>query len=161
APANRRYFLTLDNWWFIFGVAFTVAIGAITFYEGDSLWIGLGLFCTVIVFLHTLRVSPTVPWIPGLISIVAFVQWVIAPWANYPVPPDAAVFAMTLQPPEYFAYAVPVTMMFALGMYLPMWRLGTTTKVQRAAIEPRDFRVTCDIMIVIGMISFFFILRVG
>jgi hypothetical protein len=159
--APRRYFLTVDNWWFVLGTAFTISIGSITFYERDSLWIGLGLFCAIVVFLHTLRVSPTVPWIPGLISIVAFTQWVIAPWANYHVPADASVFEMTLQPPEYFVYAVPVTIMFAAGMYLPMWRLGTTAKVQRAAVEPRDFRVTCDIMIVIGVISFFFITRVG
>jgi hypothetical protein len=161
AQAHRRYFLTTDNWWFIVGTAFTISIACITFYERDSLWIGLGLFCAIIVFLHTLRVSPTVPWIPGLISMVGFVQWVIAPWANYHVPADASVFEMTLQPPDYFIYAVPVTIMFAVGMYLPMWRLGTTNKVQRSAVEPRDFRVTCDIMIVIGMVSFFFITRVG
>jgi hypothetical protein len=71
------------------------------------------------------------------------------------------VFRMALPPPDYFAYAVPVTITFALGMYLPMWRLGTTAKVPRSAVEPRDFRVTCDIMIVIGMISFFFITRVS
>jgi hypothetical protein len=157
----RRYFLTIDNWWIIIGVAAVVSFASITLYERDSMLIGIGLFCSIIVFLHTLRVSPNVPWIPGLISIVAFTQWVIAPWANYHVPPDAVVFEMTLPPPDYFIYAVPVTIAFAVGMYAPMWSLSRSATSPRTAVEPADFRTTCNIMIVIGMSAFPFISRVG
>jgi hypothetical protein len=154
APAPRRFYLETDRWWIIIIIAGAFAFSMLSLYEKDSLWIGVGLFAAVVVLLHTFLVSRIVPWIPGMVATVAFAQWVVAPWAAYYVPPDAAVFDMALRPEQYFSFAVPATVMFAVGMYVPLWGVGRVIRERRAINEPTTFRATCDFMVGIGTIAF-------
>jgi hypothetical protein len=153
-PVPRRWYLRTDRWTMIMYIAGATAFAMMSLYENDSMWIGVGIFATVLIGLHTFLVAREVPWIPGMVAIVAFIQWVIAPWAAYYVPPDASVFDMTLRPAEYFQYAVPATILFAAGLYLPMWRVGRVVQQRRVIREPRSFRATCDTMVGIGTIAF-------
>jgi hypothetical protein len=154
APAPRRWYLRFDQWVLVLGIAGAAAFMTISFYEKDSWWIGFGIFVTIAVLMHTFMIARDVPWIPGMVAAVALIQWVIAPWAAYYVPPDASVFDMVLRPNEYFAYAVPATILFTVGLYLPMWRVGRYTRDKRPFNEPTTFRSTCDVMIGIGTVAF-------
>ena len=153
-PAPRRWYLRTDRWSMIVYIAGATAFGMISLYENDSMWIGAGIFATVLICLHTFMVAREVPWIPGMVAVVALIQWVLAPWAAYYVPPDAAVFDMTQRPPEYFQYAVPATILFAAGLYFPMWRVGRVPTRRRVISEPSSFRATCDTMIALGSLAF-------
>jgi hypothetical protein len=154
APARRRFYLPISQWSIIFYVAGVIAFAMISLYEKDSMWVGIGIFSAIVVGMHTFMVARDVPWIPGMVAMVAFIQWVIAPWVAYYVPPDASVFEMAQRPADYFNYAVPATMLFAAGLYLPMWRVGRVLHERRVVSEPSTFRATCDTMIAIGTVAF-------
>ncbi len=90
----------------------------------DSVWLGVGLVFSLIVVVHGLLASRVVPWIPGLIALVACLQWVIAAWAGYHVPPVFALFKMVIPPGDYFSYAVPAVLLLTLGLFLPLRGFG-------------------------------------
>ncbi len=119
----------------------------------DSPWVGVGLWVTVAVALHTAFAARTVPWIPGVIALVALGQWVMAAWVGYHVPPPVYTLAMALPADEFFRYAVPASVLFVLGLYLPLWRLGRRAPRRVTPILPPDFVRTCDIMIGVGVIA--------
>jgi hypothetical protein len=79
---RRLFFIPFDQWGMILGVAGIVAVSCVSLYEKDSMWIGLGLFVFVAVLMHTLLAARQAPWIPGLIVIMAMIQWVLATWAS-------------------------------------------------------------------------------
>ncbi len=154
APVPRLFYLRPGQWSIITYIAGAAAFALISLYEKDSMWIGIGIFAAVAVALHTFMVARLVPWIPGMVAVVAFIQWVIAPWVAYYVPPDATVFEMAQTAADYFAYAVPVTLLFTIGMYLPMVRVGRSVPERRVINEPKSFRATCDWMIGLGTVGF-------
>jgi len=150
APVRRVFYISLQQWGAVLGIAALSAVSTISLYEGDSLWIGVGIFLFVAVLGHTLLAAHSVPWIPGLIALVAVLQWVLAPWAAYHVPASFPLFEMVLPAPDYFNYAVPAALMLLLGLYTPLWRVGDRAVVRRAPTVPRGFRRACDLMIVFG-----------
>jgi hypothetical protein len=152
--APRRWFyIPLDRWGLILGVAGVVAVSSISFYESDSMWIGVGLFAFVAVLLHTLLAARHAPWIPGLIVMVALLQWVLAPWAAYHTTPELPVFAMSVPADDYFSFAVPAAMLLLLGLYLPLWRISKEPLPRKSKSTPAGFARTCDAMIVVGLIA--------
>lgn len=160
ARVPRLFYLRSGQWSIILYVAGVAAFAMMSLYEKDSMWIGVGLFAAIIVGMHTFMIARSVPWIPGMVALVAFIQWVLAPWASYYVPPDASVFEMTQSAADYFAYAVPVTLLFTLGMYLPMWRVGRYVPQRRMLNEPKSFRATCDAMVAIGTVGYLLLYKV-
>lgn len=150
---GQVYFIPLSYWAIIAMAACVVPLATFTQYANESLWIGVGLSLAVVVALHTAFAARTVPWIPGLILLVALLQWVLAPWAGYHVPPYLPTFAMAVPPDDYFSYAVPATLLFAVGLYLPLWGVGRRSVRRFPPTVPSDFVHTCDIMIVVGLIA--------
>jgi hypothetical protein len=148
---GQWYFVSESRWLLIVLLAVIVPCATFSAYQHDSLWIGAGLFLTVLIGLHTAFAVSTVPWIPGLIILVAALQWVLGPWAGYHVTPLLPTFAMSVAAPDYFNYAVPATLLLALGVYLPLWRLGQRAVQRTAPSIPSDFVHTCDIMVVVGL----------
>lgn len=130
-------------------------------YAGVSLWLGAGLVLTVLVVWHAISASRNVPWLPGLTAATACVQWILAAWLSYGL--DAASPAGTFQrmplpAQDYFAYAVPVTMALVAGMYLPLARrVRHQWNAPAAERMSRSLRVTCDVMIVVGLVARFLI----
>jgi hypothetical protein len=153
APPRRVYFLALRHWAFIFVVASLLTAVSASTFAYDSPWVGVGVWAAVVVTLHTAFVARTLPWIPGLIAIIALLQWVLASWAGYHVPAPLSTLAMAIPADEYFSYAVPATLLFIIGLYLPLWRLGRTTPLRTTPSMPRDFVRTCDIMIGVGLVA--------
>jgi hypothetical protein len=160
AAVRRWLYIPVDRWGPLLGVAGIVALSCMSFYESDSMWIGVGLFAFVAVLLHTLFAARQVPWIPGLIVMVALLQWVLAPWAAYHIIPELPVFSMSLPPDEYFSYAVPAALLLLAGLYVPLWRISQQPLPRRATATPLSFSRTCDIMIVGGFIAGTLIYRV-
>jgi hypothetical protein len=152
APVNRRFYIRADHWGVILGMAAVAALAPVSFYESDSLWIGVGIFVAVAVAAHTLLAGRVIPWIPGLISLMAIIQWVLAPWAGYHMIPEQPVFTMALPASVYFAYAVPAVGLFTIGLYLPLWRRGQNLPSRQLTNVPAAFRQTCDGMIAIGFL---------
>jgi len=152
APA-RLFFLPPAHWLLILGAAAVAAAVTADAYARDSAWIGVGVALAVAVAMHTVLVSRVIPWFPGLAVLVALLQWVLAPWAAYHMPPLTPAFAMVVPPTRYFAYAVPCAVALAIGVYAPLWRLGRGVAARRVVDAPADFRVTCDAMIAVGLIA--------
>jgi hypothetical protein len=153
AAVRRWFYIPVDRWGLILGLAGIAAVSCMSFYESDSLWIGVGLLAFVTVLLHTLFAARQVPWIPGLIVLVALLQWVLAPWAAYHVLPELPVFAMSVPAGDYFSFAVPASLLLLAGLYAPLWRISQQPLPRRAASTPLSFHRTCDIMIVGGLIA--------
>jgi hypothetical protein len=148
---RRVYFLPLHYWMFIVVIATLLSALAANGFVHDSPWVGVGVWVAVVVTLHTAFIARAVPWIPGVIALIAMIQWVLAAWAGYHVPPPLYTLAMAVPASEYFGYAVPATVLFALGLYLPLWRIGRGLPGRATPVLPSDFVRTCDIMIAVGV----------
>lgn len=152
---DRRVWLAVApaQWGLILGAALLVPAATVGGYAGDSPWIGVGIALTVIVTLHTAIASRVMPWFPGLAALVACLQWVLAPWAAYHLPPLVPAFTMVVPPAQYFSYAVPCVIALTVGLYLPLWR-GTRAARPRAPVTvPHGFGLTCDVMVALGLLA--------
>ena len=152
-PDRPIYFIRPLQVAFIVVIATLVTGLSANAFAYDSPWVGVGLWLTVAVALHTAFAARTVPWIPGVIALVALGQWVMAAWAGYHVPPPVYTLAMALPADEFFRYAVPASALFVLGLYLPLWRVGRRVPRRVTPVLPPDFVRTCDIMIGVGVIA--------
>jgi hypothetical protein len=160
-PTSRwRFYLPTDQWGMILGFAGIVAVSCISLYESDSMWIGVGLFAFIAVLLHTLFAARRAPWIPGLIVLVALLQWVLAPWVAYHTTPELPVFAMSVPADDYFSFVVPASLLLLAGLYLPLWRISQEPLPRRTTSMPAGFSRMCDTMIVVGLIAGLLINRV-
>lgn len=117
----------------------TVALLLAPLWQDDSLWIGAGIALSVFLGWHGLNASRAVPWIPGLIAMVATLQWVLAAWAGYHVPPIFPLFAMVIPAEEYFSFAVPAALLLTIGLFIPLIRLGKRPPREHAdvPVSPR------------------------
>jgi hypothetical protein len=153
-PATSRlYFLGVRSWAFIIVMASLITTISANYYVHDSAWLGPAIWVTVAVALHTAFVARVLPWVPGLIALIALLQWVLGAWAGYHVPPLLYTMGMALPADDYFSYAVPATILFILGLYLPLWRIGRRTANRGTPKIPPDFARSCDIMIGVGLVA--------
>ena len=133
-----------------------VAVLFYPMYAGVSLWLGIGVALTVMVMWHALSASRTVPWLPGLTAGTACVQWIMAPWLSYGLGSTVATATlqrMAISAPEYFAYAVPVTLALVAGLYLPLSRrVRHQWNASDADRMSRSLRITCEFMVIGGLI---------
>jgi hypothetical protein len=164
-PIERRaiprwFYIPVDQWGLILGFAGIVAVSCVSLYESDSMWIGVGLFATVAVMLHTLFAARVAPWIPGLIALMALVQWVIAPWVAYHTTPELPVFAMSVPASDYFSFSVPAALLLIAGLYAPLWRISQRLLPRRSSATPPGFARTCDAMVIFGFAANLMIYRV-
>lgn len=111
-------------WWKSLMFALGTAVVLSPLWQSDSLWLGVGVVLTVFLIAHGLFASRIVPWIPGLIAVVATLQWILAAWAGYHVPPIYPLFAMVIPADEYFSFAVPAALLLTIGMFIPLARYG-------------------------------------
>jgi hypothetical protein len=155
APIARYYFIPAASWFYIMMAASLIALAAANGYRTDSLWVGVGVWVAVAVALHTAMAAPSVPWIPGLIALIALLQWVLGAWAGYHVPPLLSTMAMAVPSEDYFSYMVPATVLFVVGLYLPLWRMGRRLPPRSTPALPVDFVRSCDIMVVVGLAASF------
>jgi hypothetical protein len=123
-------------------------------YYDTSLWLGVGVAVTMFVAWHALAVGARVPWIPGLMAIAACLQWVVTPWVTYLI--DAQTGARTMAAPaaDYFRFAVPSTLTYVLGLYLPslLSRRLPRAYDYRVKHAPRRLLALCDTMIIGGTV---------
>ncbi len=144
-------------WGIIIIIALLCATAMVPAYNGDSYWLGPAIALTVVVVAQASLGARHAPSIPGLIVITAILQWVLAPWALYHVPPVFALYGMAVPSHDYFDFAVPATILLAIGVYAPLvvGRIGTgdppdPTRYFSPATR-RALRKTCDIMVSIGL----------
>lgn len=149
----RVFFISLPQWALIVTVATLVAALSANAYASDSAWIGVGIWLATAVVMHMGFASRVIPWVPGLIALIALLQWVLGAWAGYHVPPPLYTLSMAVTPQEYFSYAVPATLLFITGLYLPLWRIGRRGPRHTTPVLPADFVRTCDLMIGVGLLA--------
>lgn len=152
--APLRLFAPAASWQRIIFTSTIIALLLVPVVGDDSLWLAVGVGLAFLVAAHTLVAIRNVPWIPGLIALIAVLQWVLMPWAAYHVPPTFPLYTMVIPPNEYFSYAVPATLALVVGLYLPLFRVradmprSATGSVQGA----RLLRQTSELMVWGGLV---------
>ena len=144
-----RLFVPATMWpalLFVFALSTVLATLAV----GDrGAWLPVGIGFSILVVAHGFVACRHIPWIPGLIAMVACLQWIVMPWLAYIVPPYYPQFGMVLLPAEYFGYAVPATIALIVGVCLPL--VGIRRHASRAAPTDRErapvIRATCEAMV--------------
>jgi hypothetical protein len=153
-PVRTRLLVPVAEWPAIIGGSIAAAVLAAPLYVDCSFWLSAGVAAATFVAWHALRASTAVPWFPGFIAFVAVLQWVLAPWVIYGYQGVASVAPMAVDSQEYFRFAVPATLALLVGMYLPLWRRARGPSTDAAKISvPASFAVTCDAMVVGGIIA--------
>lgn len=155
APSRREWLYVSTSRWLLvcFGAVF-MAVLAIPYYADDSMWIGVGIVLTVLALAHGVLASRAMPWIPSLVLGIACLQWILAPWLAYHLPPTYTLYSMIVPAEQYFAYAVPSTIALAVGVYFPLV-LRPPGRSERPPVGSMSLRlrVTCDAMIVGGILA--------
>jgi hypothetical protein len=159
----RRLFLPMSAVPLIATCALLMTAALYSLYRDDSPWLALALVVFMFIAAQALVASAHAPWVPGLIVVTAAIQWVFAPWAGYHVLPTFPLYGMVLEAPDYFSFAVPVTLALTAGLYLPMalMRIGSTRDAAQRpapAAASRGLRRTCDAMVVVGALISVFLL---
>lgn len=102
-----------------FGMVLLGVIFALVF-TAEPLWLAAGLAFSVFVIVHIALTAERYIILPGLMSLVACINWVVAPWLAYHFPPSFGLFSMEVPPEPFFAFAVPATIALWLGAHLAM-----------------------------------------
>ena len=119
-------------------------------YWETSPWIGLAIAATIFVLWHGVMAAYEAPWLPGVITIGACLQWVLAPWAIYALQRDHPVPMMAVPEAQYFLFAVPSTLALIVGMYMPLWGrqgIGDAAALFARTQPPAGFARFCDLML--------------
>lgn len=159
-PAARprveyRLFAPSGSWQRIVFVSLVVGVMLVPALGDESLWLPVGVGVSLLVAAHTLVASRNVPWIPGLIALIALLQWVLVPWAAYHVPPTFPLYAMVIPADQYFSFAVPASMALVAGLYAPLYRERTAVPRMPSRGTPglRLLRQTSEIMVWGGLVT--------
>lgn len=150
---RRFLFVERGRWPAAIIMAIVAAFVLEPMYKDDSPWLGPGVAVMVLIGWHSLVASRRLPWIPGLALATAALQWVIAPWITYHIGPYFQTFRMVVPGEQYFAYAVPALCALAAGMLAMLRGPGRNAPPVAVAtgLVTRRFRVTCDVMLVLGV----------
>jgi hypothetical protein len=133
-----------------FNVAVVAALVLMPFYAERSWWLGLGVLIAVFALVHGVAAGYRTVWLPGLIVVIACVQWVLAAWSDYDVSGRMAV-----GPDDYFRFAVGTTLAFVLGLYAPLWNAASVPPEETAPLKPVSARLmerTSTIMVAGGAV---------
>ena len=150
-----RLFAPSGSWQRIAFVSLFLGIALIPGLGDESLWLPVGVALSFLVAAHTLVASRNVPWIPGLIALIALLQWVLVPWAAYHVLPTFPLYAMVIPSDQYFSFAVPAAIALVLGLYVPLYRQRAPVPRAAPANAPgmRLLRQTSEIMVWGGLFT--------
>lgn len=150
---RRMLFLPSRQSYTLAAICLVIVLTAAPLWQDESVWLGVGLALTLTVTGHGLLASRVVPWIPGVIAMVASLQWIVAAWAGYHVPQVSSMFVMAIPPAEYFSFAVPAVLSLTAGMFIALLREGRSRPVpkQIAVLETPLLRTLR--MMVIGAIT--------
>jgi len=143
-PARRLRNVTV----FMAIVAFLLA----PFWTSYSALLAPGMALTGIVGWHLVHANRRVPLIPGIMALMACIQWIVAPWLNYALQDWMPVNRMPLDSQTYFAYFVPATFIYILGLSVPL--LGTRAAPPNDAVPVQAstaLRAICDAMVIGGV----------
>ena len=151
----HRLFAPASSWQRIAFVSLIVGVSFVSVVGDDSMWLPAGIALAFLVVAHTLVASRNVPWIPGLIALIAVLQWVLVPWAAYHVPPTFPLYAMVIPADQYFSFAVPAAIALVLGLYAPLYRERASVPRAAASGAPgmRMLRQTSEIMVWGGLLT--------
>ena len=158
APASRRprrwLFVSPGRWQAATFFSVLAALLLFPLYADDTLWLGAGVVAISLIAWHSLVMARRIPWIPGLALATAALQWVIAPWISYHIGASYQLFTMVVSPSQYFGYAVPALVVLATGMLgvLRATGRGPAPESHGSGAATRQFRRTCDAMVVVGIV---------
>lgn len=149
SPPAMWLFVPASAWPGLFYLFALASIIATIVLGDDGAWLAVGLGFTVLVSAHALMASRFIPWIPGLVGMVACLQWIVMPRLAYTVPPYFPQFGMVVPPEEYFRYAVPATIALVLGLCLPLLPVRHHPGRAAGGMQGRApaIRTTCEVMV--------------
>jgi hypothetical protein len=112
------------RWPFILYAAAAATAIAFPAYQSLSPWFGVGVFALVVTLGHLIAVSHRIPWLPGLVILIAGLQWILAPALVYSLPSVPTAIPAAVSAETYFQFVVPGFLAFTAGLFVPMIGAG-------------------------------------
>lgn len=84
----------------------------------QSLWVSLGIVFFIFNVGHMFFTASRYIILPGLMSFIASINLIIAPWLAYSYKSTTQLFNMSVPQEQYFSFAVPATIALWLGAHL-------------------------------------------
>ena len=133
---------------------FSVFIGSASalWYPEQSLWLYLGVSFVIFNLGHIFLTARRYIILPGLMTFIASVSLIIAPWFAYSFPATTRIFNMSVPPDQYFSFAVPATIALWLGAHLTISSgiKGNVVIPERLPLSSQEQKVM-DALIVAGV----------
>ena len=112
-----------------------------------------GMALTGVVAWHLSAANRRVPWIPGIMALMACVQWIVAPWLAYALQDRIAINRMPLPSDTYFAYFIPAAFIYILGLYIPLLGMSSPPPGRKVTVRAsRALLIICDTMLFGGVL---------
>ena len=132
-------------------------IGAFLFTNDFYASIGIGLF----IFFSTklfYDIGKKIE-IRDIIITIASLQWIIGPFLSYTFYPDNQFYFMAVDRGTYMSFAVPATLFFAIGMFLPIWKNKKSNNFYLEELKEllNKYKNLDIIFIILGSIFYFYI----
>lgn len=103
----------------------------------QSLWLALGISFFIFNLGHMFFSASRYIILPGLMSFIASVNLIIAPWFAYSYHATTQIFNMSVPPEQYFSFAVPATIALWFGAHL-----ATNFRIKENAIIHEHVELT-------------------
>ncbi len=93
--------------------------------------------------------------IKDLMILLAALQWIIGPILAYKVNPDDPFYYMAVEEDVYMNFVFTATLLFALGLYFPLWNRRTDEKkhLEKIKIILKKYRNIDIILLALGVVS--------
>lgn len=85
--------------------------------QGESIWAAFGVGFFAFQFGHIYITGEKYIVLPGLMCIVASLNWIVAPWVFYNIQTTTQLFNMVVPPETFFPLAVPSAITLWLGSH--------------------------------------------
>lgn len=115
--------MTPDEWTKTGVGAILLAVLFLPLYIDISVWIGLAIVLSAILFINIALSSRFIMPLPQIIAIVGLIQLVLAAWGNQYFPSYKPHFDIGPDIQRYLAYAGPACLALILGLFLPLVRI--------------------------------------
>src|SRR3989344_1058127 len=151
---KRYYFGLKSGEILILGfVAMAAALVTFPYYVNESLWAGAGLAFFAFMLGHVCITASRFVILPGLISLIACISWVVAPFLSYLFPPSMELYQMAVPMRSYMSYMVPATFLLWLGVHLPLKMNNAQMVAESARLQlgPSE-RKLLDYLIIVGFL---------
>jgi hypothetical protein len=121
-----------------------------------NIWTSIGIGLSGFFFTRFfINIGNTVDF-RDFIIIIPFLQWIVGPFLSYRFVSDETYYFMVVEEPVYMSFAVPALFLFAVGLYLPVYKKKIDfnqiiIRIQEKVFENKNI----DLILIISGIIFY------